>query len=30
VDTRLAHAPNLNDLKKRSASGERSASAGAR
>jgi hypothetical protein len=30
MDTRLAHAPNLNDPKKRSASGVRRASAGAR
>ena len=30
MDARLAHAPNLNDLKKRSTSGVRSASAGPR
>ena len=30
VNTRLAHAPNLSDLKKRSTSGVRSASAGPR
>ena len=30
MDTRLAHAPNLNDPKKRSTSGVRSASAGPR